>query len=128
MVIFSRIANKQSEAEKEFIASGLGIDRRLVMHNDFVIVGPPADPAAVHTRTSAPEAFQTLFASAATSVSRGDQSGTHDRMLAEAADHVERVVSIRRDIRTAMIYPIFVFATIFAVMGTRPSALRSWRA
>ncbi len=48
-------------------------------------------------------------------VAIGDQSGTLDRMLAEAAEHVERMVSIRRDIRTAMIYPIFVFATIFAV-------------
>lgn len=50
-------------------------------------------------------------------VTIGDQSGTLDRMLAESAEHVERVVSIRRDIRTAMIYPIFVFATIFAVAG-----------
>ncbi len=47
----------------------------------------------------------------------GDQTGTLDRMLAESAAHVERVVSIRRDIRTAMIYPLFVFGTIFAVAG-----------
>jgi len=47
----------------------------------------------------------------------GDQSGTLDRMLSESAQHVERVVAIRRDIRTAMIYPLFVFGTIFAVAG-----------
>lgn len=50
-------------------------------------------------------------------VSIGDQSGTIDRMLGEAADHVERMLNIRRDIRTALIYPGFVFATIFAVAG-----------
>jgi general secretion pathway protein F/type IV pilus assembly protein PilC len=50
-------------------------------------------------------------------VNIGDQSGTLDQMLTEAAEHVERVINIRRDIRTALIYPIFVFATIFAVAG-----------
>lgn len=48
-------------------------------------------------------------------VSIGDQSGTLDRMLSESGEHIERMISIRRDIRTAMIYPAFVFATIFAV-------------
>ena len=47
----------------------------------------------------------------------GDQSGTLDRMLGEAASHVERMIDIKRDIRTALIYPAFVFATIFAVAG-----------
>ena len=37
-------------AEKEFVANGFGIDRRLVMHNDFVIVGPASDPAAVRSQ------------------------------------------------------------------------------
>ncbi|GAB4090417.1 type II secretion system F family protein [Hydrogenophaga soli] len=45
----------------------------------------------------------------------GEQSGTTDRMLREAAAHVERMINIRRDIRTALIYPLFVFATIFGV-------------
>lgn len=45
----------------------------------------------------------------------GDQSGNLDRMLLESAEHTERVLNIRRDIRTALIYPIFVFATIIAV-------------
>lgn len=50
-------------------------------------------------------------------VAIGDQSGTLNRMLTEAAEHVERMLNIRRDIRTALIYPAFVFATIFAVAG-----------
>jgi general secretion pathway protein F/type IV pilus assembly protein PilC len=45
----------------------------------------------------------------------GEQSGTTDRMLREAASHMERMMNIRRDIRTALIYPMFVFATIFGV-------------
>lgn len=45
----------------------------------------------------------------------GDQSGNLDRMLLESAEHTERVLNIRRDIRTALIYPVFVFATIIAV-------------
>jgi len=47
----------------------------------------------------------------------GDRSGSVDRMLMEAADHMERVINIRRNIRTALIYPAFVFSTLFAVMG-----------
>lgn len=48
-------------------------------------------------------------------VAIGEQSGTMDRMLREAADHAERMIHIRRDIRTALIYPGFVFATILGV-------------
>ncbi|MFN3375689.1 MAG: type II secretion system F family protein [Burkholderiaceae bacterium] len=48
-------------------------------------------------------------------VAIGEQSGTMDRMLREAAEHVERMIHIRRDIRTALIYPAFVFATIIGV-------------
>lgn len=69
-------------AEKEFVASGFGIDRRLVMHNDFVIVGPASDPASVHTWTSAADALAAIFSSASTFVSRGDDSGTHVKELA----------------------------------------------
>lgn len=47
----------------------------------------------------------------------GDRSGTIDRMLMEAADHTERVINIRRNIQTALIYPAFVFSTLFAVMA-----------
>ena len=65
------------DAEKQFVADGWGIDRRLVMHNDFIIVGPESDPASLHTRTSAADAFLAIVSSASTFVSRGDESGTH---------------------------------------------------
>ncbi|MGE5642128.1 MAG: substrate-binding domain-containing protein [Byssovorax cruenta] len=68
-------------AEKEFVANGFGIDRRLVMHNDFVIVGPASDPAGIRGATPV-DAFQKIFGSAATFVSRGDDSGTHVKELA----------------------------------------------
>ncbi|QOC22173.1 type II secretion system F family protein [Wenzhouxiangella sp. AB-CW3] len=45
----------------------------------------------------------------------GDQSGNLDRMLLESASHVERMINVRRDVRTALIYPVVVFASIFAV-------------
>ena len=68
-------------AEKEFVANGFGIDRRLVMHNDFVIVGPPSDPAGIDGKTPA-EALKKIFASGVIFVSRGDDSGTHVKELA----------------------------------------------
>lgn len=69
-------------AEKEFVVKGFGIDRRLVMHNDFVIVGPPSDPAALRTQPTPVDCFQAVFSSASTFVSRGDESGTHVKELA----------------------------------------------
>lgn len=69
------------EAEKEFVAKGFGIDRRLVMHNDFVIVGPASDPARVRGEIPM-EAFKKIFTLDATFVSRGDDSGTHVKELA----------------------------------------------
>src|SRR5215203_7443610 len=52
-------------AEEEFMTSGFGIDRRLVMHNDFVIVGPASDPAKI--RGASPvDALKKIFASSAT--------------------------------------------------------------
>jgi tungstate transport system substrate-binding protein len=68
-------------AEKEFVANGFGIDRRLVMHNDFVIVGPPSDPAALRTKPTLVDAFKVIFSSASIFVSRGDESGTHVKEL-----------------------------------------------
>ena len=69
-------------AEKEFIANGFGIDRRLVMHNDFVIVGPSSDPASLRTQPTLADSFKAIFSSASTFVSRGDESGTHIKELA----------------------------------------------
>lgn len=70
------------DAEKEFVADGFGIDRRLVMHNDFVIVGPPSDPASLLSHTTLESAFDTIFSSASTFVSRSDGSGTHIKEVA----------------------------------------------
>lgn len=64
-------------AEKAFVAEGYGINRRLVMHNDFIIVGPPSDPARIKGVKSAAEAFKKIAASGAIFMSRGDNSGTH---------------------------------------------------
>jgi tungstate transport system substrate-binding protein len=68
-------------AEKEFVANGFGIDRRLIMHNDFVIVGPPPDPAGIRGKSPV-EALTQIYNSDATFVSRGDESGTHVKELA----------------------------------------------
>jgi tungstate transport system substrate-binding protein len=63
-------------AEEEFMAGGGGILRRRLMYNDFIIAGPPADPAQVRRSASAREAFAAIARSGATFVSRGDESGT----------------------------------------------------
>lgn len=69
-------------AEEAFVADGAGIDRRPVMTNDFVIVGPDADPADVRHARGAAEAFARIARAGAPFVSRGDQSGTHVKELA----------------------------------------------
>ena len=69
-------------AEKNFMAQGYGKDRMLVMHNDFVIVGPTADPAHIKGDNSAVDAFKKIAAAQATFISRGDQSGTNAKELA----------------------------------------------
>lgn len=65
------------ELEKKYIAEDSMINRRLVMHNDFILVGPPADPARAKGLTSAVEAFKRVAEANGPFVSRGDQSGTH---------------------------------------------------
>lgn len=64
-------------AEKKFVAEGYGVNRRIIMHNDFVMVGPPSDPAGIKGVKSAAEAFKKIAASNAVFMSRGDNSGTH---------------------------------------------------
>lgn len=63
--------------EDKFVAEGHGIDRRDVMANDFVVVGPKADPAHIGGVTDAREVFRRIAATAAPFASRGDDSGTH---------------------------------------------------
>ena len=65
------------DAEKTFIAEGLGVNRRLVMHNDFVIVGPSADQAKIKNTKSAAEALKLIASAEALFISRGDNSGTN---------------------------------------------------
>jgi len=65
--------------EDKFVAAGYGVDRRDVMYNDFVVLGPPDDPAGVGKTTSAPDAFRTIAAKGSPFVSRGDESGTHQK-------------------------------------------------
>ena len=67
------------DAEKKFVAEGYGINRRLVMHNDYIIVGPPEDSAKIKGIKSASEAFKKMATSNALFLSRGDNSGTHSK-------------------------------------------------
>lgn len=69
-------------AEDRFVADGYGVERRDVMYNDFVIVGPPGDPARLRGARSAPAAMRAIAARGARFVSRGDESGTHAMELA----------------------------------------------
>jgi tungstate transport system substrate-binding protein len=66
--------------EEEFMKTGKGGERRLVMHNDFVMVGPPDDPAGIKGLTST-EALQRIADEEAPFMSRGDDSGTHNLEL-----------------------------------------------
>jgi tungstate transport system substrate-binding protein len=63
--------------EDAFVANGYGVDRRDVMHNDFVIVGPKADPAGVAGSTDVAAALAAIAAAQAPFASRGDDSGTN---------------------------------------------------
>jgi len=76
------------EAEQQFIAEGHGIDRRQIAWNDFIVVGPRADPAHVAGGHDAVAAFKAIAAAGAPFVSRGDKSGTDalEHRLWRAAD------------------------------------------
>lgn len=63
--------------EEKFIADGFGTERIPLMYNDFVLVGPAADPAAIKGEKSATEALKKIMNTGAKFVSRGDKSGTH---------------------------------------------------
>ena len=63
--------------EEQFIQEGYGTERIPLMYNDFVIVGPAADPAGIKGNTSAPAALKKIAEAKAPFVSRGDKSGTH---------------------------------------------------
>jgi len=64
-------------AEEKFMADGFGINRKLVMHNDYIIVGPAGDPAKIKGMKSTPESFKKIASAAGLFLSRGDNSGTN---------------------------------------------------
>jgi tungstate transport system substrate-binding protein len=74
-------------AEMNFMADGNGVDRRIVMHNDYIVVGPPNDPAKIKGMKKAAEAFKNFAGTASLFVSRGDNSGTNakEKEIWEAA-------------------------------------------
>jgi tungstate transport system substrate-binding protein len=61
------------------MGEGFGVDRRLVMHNDFILVGPPSDPAKIKGSKSAKDALKKIAEGGAIFLSRGDKSGTHSK-------------------------------------------------
>ncbi len=67
-------------SEKKLVDTGVVINYQLVMHNDFIIVGPVADPAKIKGKTAA-DAYKAIDTSGAIFVSRGDDSGTHKKEL-----------------------------------------------
>lgn len=68
-------------SEKTFMDNGFGKDRALIMHNDFIIVGPASDPAHIKGMKSVVEALTAIYNSGSTFISRGDDSGTNKMEL-----------------------------------------------
>jgi tungstate transport system substrate-binding protein len=68
-------------SEKTYMDGGYGKDRWLVMHNDFILVGPPSDPAGIKGKSTT-DALAAISAGGAPFISRGDQSGTNTKELA----------------------------------------------
>ncbi len=66
-------------AEEKFVASGFGVKRSDLMYNDFIIVGPPSDPANIAGGRNATYALRKVAAAKALFASRGDDSGTHKK-------------------------------------------------
>jgi tungstate transport system substrate-binding protein len=75
-------------AEKTFMEKGFGVERKAVMYNDFIVVGPAADPAKIKGMTDAAGAFAAIAKAQATFFSRGDDSGTNakEKTLWKAAN------------------------------------------
>ena len=69
------------KAEEDFVAAGFGVKRFDVMYNDFVVVGPVADPAGVAGSSDIVASLQAIAGQQATFLSRGDDSGTHKAEL-----------------------------------------------
>ncbi|MDA7947582.1 MAG: substrate-binding domain-containing protein [Hyphomicrobiaceae bacterium] len=67
------------QAEEKFVKDGYGVKRTDLMYNDFIVVGPPSDPARVAGIKDAPAAFRKISDARALFASRGDNSGTHKK-------------------------------------------------
>ena len=67
------------EAEKKFVAEGYGINRRIIMHNDYIIVGPAEDAAKTKGIKSSAESLKKIASTRSLFLSRGDNSGTHSK-------------------------------------------------
>jgi tungstate transport system substrate-binding protein len=65
------------DAEKKFVAESYGINRRIIMHNDFIVLGPAEDPAKIKGTKSTTESFKKIASAKALFLSRGDNSGTN---------------------------------------------------
>ncbi|MBI5568342.1 MAG: substrate-binding domain-containing protein [Desulfomonile tiedjei] len=65
--------------EDAFVANGFGVNRRDVMYNDYVVVGPKSDPAGLKDAKTAVDAFKRLAEGKAPFISRADESGTHQK-------------------------------------------------
>jgi tungstate transport system substrate-binding protein len=69
-------------AEKKFVAEGYGVNRRIIMHNDFIVVGPAEDPAKIKAVKVTPEVFKKIASAGSLFLSRSDKSGTHTKEMA----------------------------------------------
>jgi tungstate transport system substrate-binding protein len=69
-------------SEEQFVADGYGVNRQLVMHNDFIVVGPADDPAGIRGAPDVLVALRAIAGARAAFMSRGDDSGTHKLELA----------------------------------------------
>ncbi len=68
-------------SEEEFIARGFGVERREIMYNDFIIVGPEQDPANIKSEDSVASALTLIYKHKIPFISRGDDSGTHKKEM-----------------------------------------------
>jgi tungstate transport system substrate-binding protein len=74
---FDLVLAHAKSLEEKFVKDGFGTERIQLMYNDFVIVGPAADPAGIKGMKTSVQALRTIAAKKATFISRGDKSGTH---------------------------------------------------
>ncbi|WP_020396947.1 substrate-binding domain-containing protein [Thiolinea disciformis] len=119
-------------AEKEFVEKGFGDKRYPVMYNDFVVLGPEADPAGIKELKSTAESFAKIAETKSPFISRGDDSGTHKKELKiwetakikpegewyrEAGDGMEKVIQMSGELNA---YTLADRGTWLAVMNKSP--------